>query len=150
MKKLLLILLIALSLVLLFLFKDKFFKVSEKINQTEVTNKVSEDKLEIISTKPDSLEGAVILPTQEIEFKFNKQISISEFKHKFDPEVEHKVNATYDKVDNTTIISIKFSEALSLGSGYTLFILPNTNSEDGKVLGREFSYHFSTIKYKGV
>ena len=148
----------AIVLVSLFLYKDKFFKATEKTSEPEITNKqslllrnkVSEDKLEILSTSPDPLEGAVILPTQEIEFKFNKQVSVSEFKHKFDPEVEHEVAAAYEKADNSTTMKIIFKKPLELGNGYTLFVLSNTTSEDNKSLDREFNYHFSTIKYRGV
>lgn len=150
MKKLLVVGVFVLGLVFSFSFKDKFLKSPENPTDPEATYKVSEDKLEIVSTNPDPLEGAVILLTQTIEIKFNKRLSVSEFKHRFDPEVEHEVEAIYDKISNTTSLKIKFKKPLNLGSGYTLFILSNTASEDNKLLEREFNYHFSTIKYKGV
>lgn len=120
-------------------------------NQPDVkTEQFSEDNLRIVSTNPDPLEGATILPTQNIEFKFNKIMSVSEFKHRFDPELEHDVEATYDNKNKTTTMKITFKKPLKLGSGYTLFILSNTHSVDNKELGREYDYHFTTIKYKGV
>ena len=140
----------AIVLVALFLSKDKFFKATEKTSEPEITSKVSEDKLEILSTNPDPLEGAVIMPTQEIEFKFNKQLSVSEFKHKFDPEVEHEVKTEVDETEKSTTVRITFKKPLELGGGYTLFVLANTISEDNKLLNRDFVYHFSTIRYKGV
>ena len=108
------------------------------------------DELKIISTNPDPLEGATILPAQDIEIKFNRQMSVSEFKHRFDPEIEHDVEATNDNKDNTTTMKIIFKKPLGLGNGYTLSVLSNTNGVDKKELGRQYDYHFSTIKYKGV
>ena len=150
MKKLLVVGIIVLVLVFSFVFKDKIFKVAGKPIEPEISNEVTEDKLEIISTNPDPLEGAVILPSQSIEIKFNKIISVSEFKHKFDPEVEHEVKVISDNTEESTIIKISFKKPLELGNGYTLFVLANTISEDNKLLNRDFVYHFSTIKYRGV
>src|SRR3989344_7198590 len=104
--------------------------------------------LEIVSTAPDPLEGATILPTQNIGINFNKPLYRSEFKHKFDPEIEHEVEVV-DGIDKElgSTFRIKFSQPLELGSGYTLFILPNTKTEDGFELGQEKIYHFKTIRY---
>ncbi len=124
--------------------KEAIVQSQPEVNLKAETN----DQLLIVSTNPDPLEGAVILPTQNIEFKFNKRIS--EFKHRFDPEVEHELETAYNSTDNTTTIKIIFKKPLNLGSGYTLFVLSNTSSTDKKELGKEYDYHFSTIKYKGV
>lgn len=152
MKKQIFFAILILGIVALFVMRDSLFKKEIPVEKSQAVNQEQFDveKLRIISTNPDPLEGATILPTQNIEFKFNKQIAISEFKHKFDPEVDHEVEAVYDKINNTTTVKIKFNKPLNLGSGYTLFVLSNTNSEDGKQLGREYDYHFSTIKYRGV
>ncbi len=102
------------------------------------------EELKIISTNPNPLEEATILPTSSIEITFNKPVNLSEFKHRFDPEVNHEVEA----IKNT--FRITFKKPLRLGSGYTLFILPNTHTEDGLSLDREIIYHFKTISYRGV
>ncbi|MBI4036534.1 hypothetical protein HY386_01475 [Candidatus Daviesbacteria bacterium] len=110
-----------------------------------------QDELEIISTTPHPLEEATILPTQSIEVTFNKPLFVSEFKHKFDPEIEHQVEAINSQSTNFgQTLRIVFTKPLQLGSGYTLFILPNTHSEDGLKLGRDVIYHFKTIDYRGV
>lgn len=105
---------------------------------------------EIISTNPDPLEGATILSNQYIEITFSKPLVASEFKHKFDPDIEYKVevlNSQKDKGGTTVRITFK---NLELGSGYTLFVLPQTKTEESEELGKDYIYHFKTINYKGV
>ena len=138
-----------LGTIFIIILKENFFDKQKQVQvQEKPVEQIESDDLKIISTSPDPLEGATILPTQNIEFKFNKQIS--EFKHRFDPEVDHEIEAAYDSTDKTTTIKIIFKKPLILGSGYTLFVLSNTNSVDKIELGRQYDYHFSTIKYKGV
>lgn len=107
--------------------------------------------LQIISTSPNPLDEATILPSQTIEFTFNKPIFRSEFKHKFDPEIEHEIETVngIDKEQGKTL-RIVFEKPLEFGSGYTLFVEQNTHSEDGQKLEREYQYHFKTIKYSGI
>jgi len=151
MKKQIVILILILSAAgVLFIVKGNFKKADQENQKLSQGKQPAEDELKIVSTTPDPLEGATILPTQNIEFKFNKQIAVSEFKHRFDPNVDHNVEVNYNKQTNITIVTIKFSKPLDLGNGYTLFVLANTDSEDGKKLNRDYNYHFSTIKYKGV
>lgn len=131
-----------------FLVKGSVLQDKSTKKAPEINTKQEEDQLKIISTNPNPLDEAVILPTQSIEFKFNKSISVSEFKHRLDPEVGHKIEAEENSTGTT--IRITFDKPLELGNGYTLFVLSNTNSKDKSSLGQEFQYHFSTIKYKGV
>ncbi|OGE15852.1 hypothetical protein A3F00_04745 [Candidatus Daviesbacteria bacterium RIFCSPHIGHO2_12_FULL_37_11] len=145
-KQIILGIVIVLSLAVL-IFVSSLFKIGTSTKQETETIQVN-DELEIISTNPDPLEGAVVMPSQIIEIKFNKIISVSEFKHKFDPELEHEVIPEDEKLGTT--FKIKFKKPLDLGSGYTLYILPDTNGVDKKILGKDVIYHFSTIKYKGV
>lgn len=110
-----------------------------------------QEALRLVSTNPDPLEGATILPTQSLEFTFNKPIAKTEFKHLFDPEVEHEVEIASNKkgwLGNT--IKLNFKKPLQLGSGYTLFIYQNTQTEDKQTLDKEYVFHFSTIKYRGI
>lgn len=134
-KKLSIIIIIIITVILGFFLKQ---------NPTKPNSPVSREELKIISTNPDPLEGATILPTQSIEITFNKPVNTSEFKHRFDPEIDHQV-----ETKNNTF-RIIFNKPLKLGSGYTLFILPNTHTEDGLTLGQEIIYHFKTISYRGV
>lgn len=104
----------------------------------------------IVSTNPDPLDEATILPNQFIEFTFNKPIFRSEFKHSFDPGIEHEIEAIggRDKEFGSKM-RIIFKKPLSLGGGFTLFIYSNTKTEEEE-LGREYIYHFKTIRYTGI
>lgn len=109
-------------------------------------------QLKIISTKPSPLDEATILPTQPIEIEFNLPVVKSEFKHKFDPEgLEHEVEVL-DGINSSygTKFRIIFKKPLELGTGITLFILPNTQTEEGIKLETEVIYHITTIGYRGV
>lgn len=108
------------------------------------------EELKIISTKPDPLEGAILLPSQSIEITFNKPIMKTEFKHQFDPQLEHEVEVVGEKSHFGQTLRIKFTKPLELGSGYTLFVLPSTHTEEGLKLDRDIIFHFKTIPYRGV
>lgn len=110
-----------------------------------------EEKLTIVSTKPDPLDEATILPNQSIEITFNYPIYRSELKHRFDPEIEHEV-ITVNGIDKElgTTFKITFNEPLELGKGYTLFILSNTHDQKNHSIDHEYTYHFKTISYRGV
>ena len=125
--------------------------LSLKQNLNKPPQSPPKEELKIIATKPDPLEEATILPTSSIEITFNKPIVTSEFKHRFDPELEHKVEVI-NGINNSygQTFRIIFKKPLQLGSGYTLFILPNTHTEDGLNLNKEIIYHFKTISYRGV
>jgi hypothetical protein len=110
-----------------------------------------ENKLTVISTKPDPLENTTILPTQDIEITLNKEIPISEFKHHFDPDVEHDIEIIKGPSSSLgATIKIKFRKPLELGAGYTLIIESSTRTNDHINLDHEYMYHFKTIQYKGV
>lgn len=139
--------LIALSLVVIFIIYN-MFSPAKKPNPLEVQQ---EEKLRIVSTNPDPLEGSTILPTQYIEVTFSNPLFVSEFKHRFDPEVEHEVKVINGRDQAFgSIFRIIFKKPLELGSGYTLFILSNTITEEGLELKQDFNYHFKTIEYRGV
>lgn len=122
-----------------------------KQNSDKSVQNPPKEELKILSTNPSPLEDATILPTGFIEITLNKPVVTSEFKHRFDPELEHEVevingiNSSYGKT-----FKLHFKKPLQLGSGYTLFILPNTHTEDGLKLDKEIIYHFKTIGYRGV
>lgn len=110
-----------------------------------------EEKLTIVSTKPDPLDEATILPKDGIEITFNYPIYRSELKHRFDPEMKHEVVVVngIDKELGTTF-RITFNDSLELGRGYTLIILPETHDQKNHNLDHEYIYHFKTISYRGV
>lgn len=126
-------------------------KVSSLKNNQNPTPTVLSDKLQIISTNPNPLEEATILPTQYIEITFNKPLFVSEFKHRFDPEIDHEVKVINgrDYAFGSTF-RIIFKKPLELGGGYTLFILSTTKTEEGLGLPNDLIFHFQTIPYKGV
>lgn len=120
-------------------------------NPNQPKQETPQEQLKVISTNPDPLEGATILPTQTIEITFNKPVNTSEFKHRFDPELEHRVEVVNSSSSyQSHTFRMIFDKPLKLGSGYTLFILPNTHTEDGLKLDQEIIYHFKTISYRGV
>lgn len=122
-----------------------------KQNPDKPQTESPKEELKIISTNPDPLEGATILPTQSIEITFNKPVVKSEFKHHFDPELEHEIEVVGGRSNSYgQTFKIIFKKPLELGSGYTLFILPNTHTEDGLKLEKDIIYHFKTISYRGV
>lgn len=122
-----------------------------KNNPSKPEAQIPKEELKILSTNPSPLENATILPTGTIEITFNKPVVVSEFKHRFDPELEHEVEVV-SGINNSygQTFKISFKKPLQLGSGYTLFILPNTHTENGLKLDTEAVYHFKTIEYKGV
>jgi hypothetical protein len=124
-----------------------FIKPKLQSKQSNVTTQ--SEKLTVVSTTPNPLNGATVLPTQTIFITFNKPVAISEFKHRFDPEVEHTIETQANDWKGTTM-KITFKKPLQLGSGYTLFIESNTHTEAKEDLDHQYVYHFTTISYKGV
>lgn len=101
----------------------------------------------IVSTKPDPLEEAIISANEIVEITFNQPLQNDpEFRRRFDPLIDYKLQISSDRK------TVKFipSKPFELGITYTLFILPDTKFEGGGKLEGEKTYHFSTIKYRGV
>lgn len=105
------------------------------------------DEIKIVSTNPNPLEGATILPIQKIEITFNRPIEGSgEFKTTMDPQLDYKIELSEDR--KTAIITP--NKPYTLGGGYTLHIMGNTKFDGKKQLDREEIFHFKTINYSGV
>lgn len=101
----------------------------------------------IISTKPDPLEGTIIKADEIIEITFSHPLENEpEFRRRFDPEIEYKIEVSSDK----KVVKFIPEKPYELGVGYTLFISPETKFEGGGKLDGEKTFHFSTIKYRGV
>lgn len=147
-KLLIILVLIILGLTFNFLWGNK---MKNSVVQPQKTATQTQQSLKIISTEPDQLDGVTILPTDSIEITFNKPISVSEFKHHFDPEVEHSVEAIGQTSSKGAYqFKITFKKPLELGAGYTLFIESATHTQEGDTLDHEYNYHIKTIGYRGV
>lgn len=127
-----------------------FFLVKNKQTTTPTTPSPS-DQLQIISTNPNPLDEATILPTDSIEITLNKPVVVSELKHRFDPDIKHEVKVI-NGINNSygQTFRIIFEKPLPLGSGFTLFILKETHTEEKQLIDKEYIFHFKTIKYSGV
>lgn len=126
-----------------------FFVWKTKSQINPVTTQ--QEFLKIVSTNPNPLDEATILPTQSIEITFSKPIFKSEFKHGLDPEIDHEIEVVSgESKEYGKTMRIVFKKPLEFGSGYTLFILQNTHSEEKLTLEREYQYHFRTVKYNGI
>ena len=105
------------------------------------------DKPQIISTKPDPLENAIIGANEIIEISFNRPLeNVGEFKSRLEPKIDYKVELSPDR-KTARIIPNKPYE---LGASFTIFIGPDTKFDGVGAWGQEKIYHFKTIKYTGV
>lgn len=112
--------------------------------QKEVSEK---DPPQIVSTKPDPLEEAIIGASDTIEITFNRPLeNVGEFKVRIDPKVEFKLELSSDRKTGR-IIPVK---PYALGTGYTIFIGPESKFDGVGRWGEEKIYHFRTIKYRGI
>lgn len=108
---------------------------------------VNSGEPQVVATKPENLDGTTILANQTIEITFNSPLeNRGEFKNRIDPEAEVEIKLSEDR-KTAKIIPTK---PYKLGTGFTLFIKPDTKFDGKKQLGRDIIYHFKTINYKGV
>lgn len=118
-----------------------------KLNLQTTQVDIQPEKPLVLTTNPSPLEDATILPTQIIELTFNYSlIAPSELKHKIDPPADIKIELSADR-KTVKIVPVK---PYHLGSGYTLFILPDTKFEGGRLLKDEKIFHFKIIRYRGI
>lgn len=112
--------------------------------KTDDSNKLEP---QIVTTNPDPLENAVILPMQTIEITFNRPLeNVGEFKNRIEPKPDYRLELSSDR-KSAKIIPIK---PFKLGERYNLFIQPDTKFDGHIELKRDYSYHFRTVEYKGV
>ena len=105
------------------------------------------DSPQIISTKPDPLDNAIVSATETIEITFNRPLqNIGEFKNRIEPKIEYKVELSGDR----KTAKIIFEKPLDLGTSYTLSIGPDTKFDGMGDWGQNKDYHFRTITYKGI
>lgn len=105
------------------------------------------DAPQIISTKPDPLENAVVSATEVVEITFNRPLeNIGEFKFRIDPKAEIKIELSPDRKTAKIIPQTPFE----LGVTYTIFIGPDTKFDGAGNWGKEAIYHFQTVKFRGI
>ncbi len=129
-----------------FLFKDVFLPRDKPVDTGSQPPSQS-DKPQIISTKPEPLEEAIVAADQVIEITFNRPLeNVGEFKVRIEPEVEYKLELSGDR-KTAKIIPIK---PLELSTTYTIFIGPDTKFDGVGNWGQDKIFHIQTIKYRGI
>ncbi len=141
------------GVIILFCFYFLKTKSDARPNQPDAKPQVStssipkSDKPEIVSTKPDPLDETIIPADQIIEISFNRPLqNVPEFKVKFEPKIDFKVELSSDR----KTAKITPAKPFGLGSEYTLSIAPDTKFDGVGNWGMDKSFHFRTIKYRGI
>lgn len=147
--KLILIILVVIGVV--FLIWKVFLtpKTTQPVNRTQsYPNQIKEsDPPEIISTKPEPLDHAIISTNEVVEITFNRPLqNVGEFKVKMEPKIEFKIELSQDR----KTAKIKTAKPYELGAGYTLSIGPDTKFDGMGDWGKDQTFQFRTIKYSGV
>ncbi len=101
----------------------------------------------VVSTNPEKLEEATILPTQTVEVTFSQPIeNAGEVKYVVDPPAKVKTELT----DDRKTIKLIPEQPYDLGQGYTFTIQEATKFDNQKRQEGDTVFHYSTISYKGV
>lgn len=143
---------IVIVLVIFFLLKAGSFKFGQKgLTQPASTSQstpVSEnEKPQIVSTSPDPLDKAIISSDQQIEITFNRGLeNEGELKLRFEPEIKYKITLSQER----KVAKITPEEPYELGVGYTMFITGDSKFTGYGSWGEEKSFHFQTIRYRGI
>lgn len=123
---------------------------NEQLTQKPENNHLQSSQNEspkIISTKPDPLEETIISATEIVEITFNRPLeNVGEFKSRIEPKIEYKVELSGDR-KTARIIPAKPYE---LGTTYTLFIGPDSKFDGVGEWRQDKTFHFKTVKYRGV
>lgn len=138
-----------LGLVVLIVIYPRFLRNSQQslIANPPSSQVTQNDKPQIVSTKPDPLNEAVIPADQVIEITFNRSLqNAPEFKVKIEPKIDFKVELSGDR-KTAKIIPVK---PYGLGAVYTLYIGPDTKFDGIGQWGEDKRFQFRTIKYRGI
>lgn len=115
--------------------------------QSSSPAQVDDSTAQIVSTTPNPLHEAIIPANQTIEITFNKPLqNIGEFKVRIEPKIEYKVELSGDRKTAKVIPAQPFE----LGASYTLYIGPDTKFDGVGAWGQDKTFHFRTIKYRGI
>lgn len=150
-KNIIIILIIAVSIVLIIISGRLFYpkpSITHTQPQTQTAEVSSQNQSpKILSTKPDPLDQAVVSSDQQIEIVFNRPLeNEGEFKIRIEPKVKYKITLSGDRKTAKIIPE----EPYDLGVGYTMFITGDTKFEGVGPWGEEKTFHFQTIKYRGI
>ena len=142
---------ILITLLAVVVFVSLRLKQANNINQPSpapvIKNQQQNESPRIISTKPEPLENAVISASEVIEITFNRPLeNVGEFKLRIEPKTEVKVELSGDR-KTAKIIPVK---PYQLGAGYTIFIGPDSKFDGVGEWRQDKTYHFRTIRYRGV
>lgn len=137
---------IILIFVSLKIFSTKQAPQSPPAQPTASSNPINESP-KIVSTNPNPLDQAVISSDQQIEIVFNRPLeNEGEFKIRIEPKVRYKITLSGDRKTAKIIPE----DPYELGVGYTMFITGDTKFEGLGPWGEEKTFHFQTIKYRGI
>lgn len=102
---------------------------------------------QIVSTKPDPLNGAIVSASQPIELVFNRGLeNEGELKVTIEPKINFKITLSQDRKTAKIIPQ----EPYDLGITYTMFIKGDTKFTGYGPWGEEKMFHFQTVRYRGV
>ncbi len=121
-------------------------KASKPQNPTS-TPTTQSDKAQIVKTVPEPLDQAIVPANQVIEITFNKPLqNIGEFKLRFETKKDIKVELSSDR----KTAKITPLTPFDLGTEYAIYIQGDTKFDGVGAWGEEKSFHFRTIKYRGI
>lgn len=132
-----------------FFFKDMEKPILQALESGETSAPVisENDPPQIVSTKPDPLDEAIVSATEVLEFRFNRALeNEGELKIKTEPENEYKIQLSQDR----KVATVTPLKPFELGATYTLTIGRDTKFQGIGAWNQEKMYHFKTIKYRGV
>lgn len=138
---------IALGAILIVIFNRGFSMISSDPERQEPgVNQVQSQNVEVVATSPNPLEGATILPSQEVEIFFSEPMVNDPARITIEPSVKYNAQLSADH----KTLKIQPLEPYKLGQGYTLTIKSGYASDNGKKLDSDKTFHFQTISYNGV
>lgn len=148
-KKLIIFAIITLAGAALILNAQGSKKSSPPTSQKATAPTIQTDTPQLVATKPDPLDEAIIVPGQTVELTFNLAIeNIGEFKHRLEP-LTTKYQAKLSD-DRKSVIITPSSGAFPVGTTFTLFVSPETKFDGGKRMNNELIIHFKTVDFRGV
>lgn len=146
---------IALGLILIAIFQGGFYLAKKEVipsgqNVSENTAPALSESSEpqIISVKPEKLNGSTVPPTQVIEITFNQ--STQGFDPKVHIQFEPKVEFVVEQSNESKTITIKPEKLYAVGTEYKLKVMGNLEFTGKKKLGADKEYTFKTIEYRGI
>lgn len=133
--------------ILILIFQGGLYPKNKDQDEPQITEPAQVLTPGIIKTNPNPLDQATLWALQPIEIIFSIPLeNIPEFKYKIDPSFDHKVELSNDK----KTLTITPTKPLPLGQSFTMGISGSTKIEGGKILGKDYTFHFKTIEYRGV